>query len=545
MKAEDLKLEELVEFADGKVNLHGRRLVLHDLRAFGQFRRDVLETTSPANGHRILTRFGYFWGQADAAAMKRLFTWDSLEELLKAGSRLHTIQGVARSFVQEVKTGEDGSPFHMELVWHESGEAEEHLTEAGPSPEPVCWTLAGYASGYASFCLDRKIVFLERACRACGDLACAAEGREEAAWGDRLQGEPPYHDSANEILDKVSRLTAMLKEKDRQLAQQQQRLERLSGRPPALPVEVRSAVYRRIVDMATRVAPFDTSVLITGESGVGKEVLARHIHRLSARAAGPIIAVNCGALPETLLEGELFGYRAGSFTGATRDRVGLFEEAQNGTLFLDEIGDIPLSTQMKLLRVLQEREVVRLGENRPRPIDVRVIAATNRDLPRHVREGGFREDLYYRLGVVELRIPPLRERREDILPFARYFVQRFARKLGLPRLRLDASTLAYLQNHDWPGNVRELENAIERAAVFSRDGLILPGSLPPAVLHPLPSEAIRPSGSGGRLEDAERTQILAAVQATGGHRRRAAAALGISPATLWRKLKQYGVAPEK
>ena len=304
--------------------------------------------------------------------------------------------------------------------------------------------------------------------------------------------------------------------------------------------EVRSASFRRVLELARRVATFESSVLITGESGVGKEVIARHIHRLSRRSEGPFLAVNCGALPETLLESELFGHKAGAFTGAVRDRVGLFEQAGGGTILLDEIGDVTANVQVKLLRVLQEKEVTRVGESVPRKVDVRILAATNRDLAAAIREGRFRDDLYYRLAVIEVRVPPLRERPEDILPLARLFITRLGRKLHLPQVHLGAACLDLLQAYPWPGNVRELENALVRAAVLSTDGLILPEYLPPTILRSAPPRK-GPGGDSLRrtLAEVEREHIQAVLEATGGNRTRAARILAISPATLWRKCKSY------
>jgi transcriptional regulator with PAS, ATPase and Fis domain len=285
------------------------------------------------------------------------------------------------------------------------------------------------------------------------------------------------------------------------------------------------------------VAPFDTSVFITGESGVGKEVLARYIHSQSARSEQPFVVINCSALPETLLEGELFGYKAGAFTGARQDRKGIFEEADSGTIFLDEIGDITPATQLKLLRVLQEREVVRLGENRPRKIDVRVIAATHRDIKKCVAEQSFREDLYYRLIVVEIEIPPLRARPEDIIPLARYLTKNMGRKFKISGLKLSPQCLEYLQNYPWPGNIRELENALERAAVYSQDGIIQPEHLPPTITQPSPLQTIQSEKTPMTLAELEKQYIHAVLEQTGQNRSRAAKILGISTTTLWRKLK--------
>ena len=536
MKAEDIRLDELVEFGEGRLDLHGRRLVMHSLHAFAQFRKDLFDMMGADQARRILTRFGYFWGQADAAAMKRIFEWDSITEWLKAGPRMHALQGVSKVGVKKLDLDEETGCFRMEVVWHSSGEAEEHLVELGKSDQPVCWKLVGYASGYASFCIGKNVYFVETKCRAKGDRICSAVGRDESSWGPELKPHLPYF-QADDIQGKVLHLTRELRRKTREVAKQRKRLEQLESAAAPTLTEVRSKAFRQVLDLANRIAPFDTSVLITGESGVGKEVLARHIHSLSRRSGGPFVAVTCGALPETLLEGELFGHKAGSFTGAIEDRVGLFEEAQNGTAFLDEIGDISPATQMKLLRVLQEREIVRVGESKPRKIDVRVIAATNRDLGQAISEGEFREDLFYRLRVIEIEVPPLRERKDDILPLARCFVGEMAEKLKLPSLRLDATVIDYLQAYNWPGNVRELENAIEHAAVLSTEGLILPEHFPPSVTQPGDVLARASASPTWTLAQVEAAHIQAVVEMTEGNRTRAAKALGISPTTLWRKLK--------
>jgi len=536
MKAKDLRLKELVAFGDGVIDLHGRRLVLHSIDAFAHFRKDLVEMVGLEQTRRILTRFGYFWGNADAAAMTRIFSWDTPMEWLMAGPRMHALEGVARVVVKTVEMDEASGRFSMEVAWYDSGEAEEHLAALGEAAEPSCWMLTGYASGYASFCMKRDIYFVERKCRAAGDRVCMAVGKDEASWGPELKPYLTYFKAAD-IQGKVLSLTEELKKKTRELARQRRKLARLRGKTEPALIEVRSASFRRALEIASRAAPFDTSVLVTGETGSGKEVLARYIHEQSERAAEVFLAVNCGALPETLLESELFGHKAGAFTGAVSDRTGLFEQAAKGTIFLDEIGDIGHAMQMKLLRVLQNREIFRVGESVPRKIDVRVIAATNKDLDKAVAEGRFREDLLYRLRVIEIEVPPLRERREDILPLARHFAKKFARRLKLPDLRLDATCLDYLLAYSWPGNVRELENALERAAVLSVDQVIRPESLPPKILHAEAFDAKRSRSPARSLAEVERDHIHAVLAHCEGNRTRAAEVLGISPSTLWRKLK--------
>ena len=338
----------------------------------------------------------------------------------------------------------------------------------------------GYFSGYVTYCLGKSVYFVERECRGKGDERCLAVGMDVDSWGPEIAGDLSFF-HATDIQGKIQALSDQLREKELELQRQQSQVES-SGRLRIASVEVRSREFQRVVQLADRVAKFDSSVLITGETGVGKEVVARYIHSQSPRSNAPFVAINCGALPETLLESALFGHKAGAFTGATKDRPGLFEEAEGGTIFLDEIGDTTPALQLKLLRVLQEREVMRVGETRPFKVDVRVISATNRDLQQAVRANSFREDLYYRLRVVEIHVPPLCQRKDDILPLARHFVNKCAIRLGLPDLRLDATSLDCLLDYSWPGNVRELENAIEHAAVFCQESVILPKHLPLQIL---------------------------------------------------------------
>jgi len=300
-----------------------------------------------------------------------------------------------------------------------------------------------------------------------------------------------------------------------------------------------------ILKLAETVAPTDSTILVTGESGTGKEVIARYIHQLSERESGPFVSINCGALPESLLESELFGHVKGSFTGAVRDKEGLLVAAKGGTFFLDEVAEMSPSLQVKLLRALQEREVVPVGATEPINIDVRIIAATNRDLEHEIRRGNFRSDLYYRLNVISLHLPPLRERRDDVQLLAEHFLQRLRaeRTAGAAALAISEDAMRALQEYDWPGNVRELENALERAAILSAaSGRIDLAALPARVVSPEPAPLVSELPPGNpTLEVIERAYILWVLQAEGGNKARAAEALGIDPSTLYRKLNRYGV----
>ncbi|HEU0014683.1 MAG TPA: sigma-54 dependent transcriptional regulator, partial [Longimicrobium sp.] len=304
----------------------------------------------------------------------------------------------------------------------------------------------------------------------------------------------------------------------------------------------RSRGFIDVLKTAETVAPSDSTVLITGESGTGKEVLAKYIHTISDRGEGPFVSINCGALPESLLESELFGHVKGSFTGAVRDKDGLLVAARGGSFYLDEIGEMTPALQVKLLRALQEREVIPVGATEPVPVDVRIMAATNRDLDEEIRRGGFRSDLFYRLNVITLQLPPLRERPEDVPLLVEYFLGRFREQRGKAPLKVSPEALSAMQSYDWPGNVRELENALERAAVLTGEGEIGIDALPPRITErapqPLVSANLPPNPT---LEIIERAYIHWVLHSEAGNKTRAAEVLGIDPSTLYRKLQRYGV----
>ncbi len=300
---------------------------------------------------------------------------------------------------------------------------------------------------------------------------------------------------------------------------------------------------KKLMELAQTIAATDATVLITGESGTGKERLARYIHEHSAHAEGPFIAVNCGAITETLLESELFGHARGAFTGSTGDRAGLFEAANGGTLFLDEIGEMTLSMQVKLLRAIQEKEIRRVGENKSRPIHVRIVSATNKDLKIEMLEEKFREDLYYRINVVELVVPPLRQRQEDILPLARFLLKETSVLMKHPVNELSPETADQLLRYAWPGNVRELANAMERAVAVAKTNIVELADLPAEVSLILP--AVTNRRAQRFLRDVEKDCILNALEQAGGNRMKAAELLDIGVATLYRKLYSYKQKPIK
>ena len=370
----------------------------------------------------------------------------------------------------------------------------------------------------------------------------SAYGREDAAIAAMQEGAYDYLPKPfrpDEVI-----LTLKKAEERERLRYDVARLKaRLDGPVPAGGMVAESPALRDVLDVVARVAAHKTTVLITGESGTGKEVVARAIHRASPRASGPFIGINCAAIPESLLESELFGHVRGAFTGAVGDKPGLFEQAERGTILLDEIGEMPLPLQTKLLRVLQESEIRRVGDQRSRKVDVRVLAATARDLEAEAKRGAFREDLLYRLNVVAIHIPPLRQRREDIpalaLHFARLAGQRLGRRLGLSRAAVE-----WLQEQSWPGNARELEHTIERAGVLVDHEVLEPQDFrtpePRGGAGALPANGTSPT-LRDTLDAAERSAIAEALAAAGGNRREAATRLGVSLRTLFYKIARHGL----
>jgi len=523
----ELELSNLLEVdpSGGAIHFGGQRAVIMDAVALGMLRKELIELLGMAVARTILTRFGYAHGRRCAESIRNEVPWKDEADWRRAGGRLHTLLGMVRV---EPPRG-DGAPRFAEALVHDSFEAEQHILHLGKATVPVCWTITGFAAGYLSYANKREVVMEETSCVAMGHPACHLVGELREDWkGDVHAYERGPLDAT------LDRVTEALRSAGR----------RLSGRAGAAAraededgIVARSAAMRQVLELARRVAAVDSTVLVTGESGVGKEGVASLIHRRSQRAAGPFVAVDCGAVTETLLESELFGHARGSFTGASADRVGLFEAATGGTLFLDEVGEMSLGMQAKLLRALQELEVRRVGESVTRKVDARVVAATNRDLAAEVGAGRFRKDLYYRLKVVEIRIPPLRDRPEDVLPIARALLGGIARRMGRRITGMSPRAAELLTHHAWPGNVRELENALERAVTMAAGSRVELADLPEELREP--RRAARPAGGVRTLDEVEKEAILAALAAYDGNQARTAQALGIGTATLYRKLKQY------
>jgi two-component system, NtrC family, response regulator HydG len=542
MRATDLDLRELLDFEPkgGVIRFAGDRALLLNTVALGLLRRELVETLGLVTARGILTRFGYAHGWRTAETLRQQFEWDSEHEWQLAGGRVHQLLGFLLYEPVPRAPGEAPKAF-AQAIWRESYEAQEHLAQLGPSTEPVCWTLAGYASGYLSCVAGRRILCFEEKCVARGDAYCLMVGRPEEEWQNCPTSDRRFFDRM--CLDEALKdVTERLKATEQRLAARKRQLARVTVEERETGIIAKSEQMLRVLDEARRVARVDSTVLITGESGVGKEALARLIHDDSTRAPRPFVAINCAAVPEALIESELFGHVRGAFTGATQDRIGLFESANGGTLLLDEIGDLPLPMQVKLLRVLQEREFRRVGENRTRHVDVRVLAATHRDLAGEVAAGRFRQDLYYRLRVIEIRIPPLRERRDDILPIARQVLSETAARMKLRVTSFTPAAADQLLRWGWPGNVRELQNVVERALVLAQGSRIEVEDLPDEVRRSAPGVgAPGVASTPHTLAAVERAHILHVLDSVDGNRTRAAAILGIGSATLFRKLKEYRV----
>ncbi len=558
---------------DGRIWLQDQRMVLVHSEALGSLRRELIDSIGLEKARGLLTRAGYVGGARDARLVRQQWPDADPPAAAIAGTRLHALEGVVQVEVVHVRYDAETGDYEGEFVWHNSSEDDEHIAAYGVGGSPACWMQVGYATGYVSTLFGRMIVFRETECRSSGSAQCRVIGKSAERWGDAEQdlsylnaqdfvGAP--HGLAHTGPRNAYLGTAMGKAGPRSSASS------AAAEPTAGATMVgASSAFNAACHMLQRVAPTTATVLFTGESGVGKEMFASMLHRISPRQAQPFVALNCAAIPETLVESELFGVERGAYTGAGASRPGRFERAHGGTLFLDEIATLSLVAQGKLLRALQEGEIERVGGTRTVTVDVRVVAATNVDLRQAVREGAFREDLYYRLNVFPIHLPPLRDRRDDIPLLMSHFLAHYQRKHQRQVPGFSQAAVKAMFNYTFPGNIRELQNLIERSVILVNDGEpIAPhhlfssgeqlstevlslqlGANSTATLR-MPRgvdstpEPHAPEGAlpaVAPLHQAEAQLLRQALHSAAGNVASAARLLGISRATLAYRLRKFGI----
>ncbi len=554
--------------SEGHIWLDEQRMVMLHSEAFSSMREELIASLGTDTARGLLTRIGYAAGCRDAdMAWKVVGSQASIHELMRAGAVMHAMQGfvLPENLLQrnpEEPLNKDA--FYSEWIWKQSIEDEGHIKHHGVGNHAVCWSEVGYSSGYLSTCVGRRILVREIECRAMGHPHCRNIAKPAAQWEDAaedLRFMEPQPQPPTKVYVPANLPSAV---------------DRASQPAKAAPddfVVGASTVSHVLRHKLLRVATTNATVLLLGESGVGKSLIAREVHRNSRRANQSFIEVNCAAIPEQLIESELFGIERGAYSGAVASRAGRFEAADGGTLFLDEIATLSMTAQGKLLRVLQNGEFERLGSNKTLKTDVRVITATNENLQTAVREGRFREDLFFRLNVFPLVIQPLRERREDIPLLTDAILARFARRHGRSLQGITPRAMRAILHHSWPGNIRELENVLERGVILCQDdelidthhlfsvdnahqGSALLGVGHGGLLTPLNDMADAAADTAGHsdtldtladgllregratLGDMEDAMTRAALKQTGGNISKAAALLGITRAQLDYRVKK-------
>jgi two-component system, NtrC family, response regulator HydG len=453
--------------SDGRIWLDEHRMLLIHAKALGSMRREMIESLGMDVARRLLTRMGYQAGTYDAQMARKVRSKDSLKDMFVVGPQMHCLEGIGLSEPVRLDFNVEKGEHYGEFLWTHQVEDEEHVRHFPIGTEPSCWMQVGYASGYSSEFMGRQILYREVECQSMGQPACRIVGMPVEAWGNEGLQDLQHLMPAALRSDALAVAVTVPATRKPVLAGAD-----AEATDSALPVGI-SPGFNSVLHMVQRVAPTNATVLFLGESGVGKEVFARMLHRLSSRSHKPFVAVNCAAIPETLIESELFGAERGAYTGATHSRAGRFERADGGTLFLDEIGTLSPGAQGNLLRVLQEGEIERLGDSQTRRVDVRVIAATNVDLREEAAAGRFREDLFFRLNVFPIRVTPVRERREDIPLLMTHFLGKFNRLHGRRLTGFTQRAVDAVMSYDWPGNIRELENVIERGVILATENTVI------------------------------------------------------------------------
>lgn len=545
-------LTEALHFAlgDGRIWLNDQRMVLMQSLVLGRLRQEIIDAFGLETAKGIFMRVGYMQGVRDAELIQKRFPPETLTHALAAGPRVHTLEGFVKVTTKQFRFDLQKGTYFGEFYWDDSSEAAEHLASYGIAAEPVCWMQTGYPSGYTSTLFGRPVIFREIECAGMGAARCLVVGQHADGW-EKDAPERHY-------------LGLDWKARPKRAAPRSLPATATSRTPGTTPAEADdnqvvgvSASFLRTRLMLEKVADTNATVLFIGESGVGKELFSSELHRLSPRQGRPFVPINCAAIPENLVESELFGVERGAFTGAVQSRAGYFERANGGTLFLDEIASLTYAAQGKVLRAIQERKIERVGGTKTVPIDVRVVAASNVDLSEEVRAGRFRQDLYFRLCVFPIVIPPLRDRRDDIPLLAEHFLKLFRERHrrdvpGFTRRAMEA-LLAY----DFPGNIRELQNLVERGVICADNGSLIDNAHLFTGFEKAPSLALRLTGEGrighpapglGRdaptvtsaeaLKRAEEGLYRSALEAAGGNISAAARQLGMTRAKLEYRLKK-------
>jgi DNA-binding NtrC family response regulator/predicted hydrocarbon binding protein len=526
---------------EGLISLGDRRMALFHADCLAALRRELIDSFGGEAARGLLTRMGYTSGALDAEMVRRVDEDRPLRDAFRAGPWLHMIEGKVIVELEKVEVDIERGHILVEATWKNSIEVDCHRMHYGPSAEPVCWMELGRACGWTTTFLGRPVLFREIECRGAGAKICRIVGRPIDEWGDDLedlryfQPEVFVNRGPRPPLPTTSKRSAL----DAPAAEPRPEMVGLSSG------------FNGASHLVGKVAGTKATVLFLGETGVGKELFARTLHEVSGRE-GPFVAVNCAAIPENLIEAELFGVEKGAYTGALASRAGRFERADGGTLFLDEVGTLTLAAQGKLLRVLQSAEIERVGDTRTRKIDVRVVAATNENLKERVGDGSFRGDLFYRLNVFPIRIPPLRDRRDDVPILMRSFLEKFARLHDKRITGFTERALRALLDYDFPGNIRELENMVERAVILTSDGSALdvftlfseglPESTPRAPSRPESADLERSVVEAVRakklsVRDLERAVITDAVKESAGNVAAAARKIGLSRRQLAYRLR--------
>lgn len=551
MLAIDIKPVEIIarDPEKGFFRFGSNRIMAVNVFTLGRLIKDISHLIDQETRYTILTRLGFEIGMLQALTLSDLYTFDSREEGLKAGTYLRTITGYAVESIDSMQVDTENRLIEFKGSWNESFESLAHREYYGKEAEhilsinPVCPVIAGMAGGYASVVYNEEILVRETACQAQGHPVCLFEGRPLNLWDEDVQ--KIYDKSTTGSFENRLRRIKNHHEKTKQDLLSSKLKQGLSDRSSFKVQNILIAknseglVYRShkmeiTLNLARKVAPTESTVLLSGESGTGKELLARYIHTTSHKKFNPFIAINCAALPPALLESELFGHVKGAFTGADSDKKGLFTEAGNGTIFLDEVGELPLELQAKLLRVLQQKEVRPVGGVKDIPFHARIIAATNQDLKKCVADKKFRPDLYYRLVVFPVKIAPLRERRDDIVLLARYFLQ----KIKPENKGIDPEALRIIEKHLWPGNVRELENWIEYAVIMADGEQIQAFHFPEQEVSEKGFDDFLFSDDLLSYEEMGQNYIRYVLNLTGNNKKEAAQILNIGTSTLWRHMKK-------